>query len=79
VRDICGIRAACGLHPPYASSSQRFIPEWSGRILISSRANQVFFEQSGFESGQAFKGAEYGWTLMHEKLAKVLEAMAAPR
>jgi hypothetical protein len=38
---------------------------------------RVFFEQSGFESGQAFKGAEYGWTLMHGKLAKVLEATAA--
>jgi uncharacterized protein YndB with AHSA1/START domain len=35
---------------------------------------RIRFEHSGFEDGQAFKGAGYGWTLMLGKLTKVLEA-----
>jgi hypothetical protein len=32
----------------------------------------VLFEHTGFEQEQAFKGAEYGWSVMHGKLAKVI-------
>jgi hypothetical protein len=32
----------------------------------------VLFEHTGFEQEQAFKGAEYGWNVMHGKLAKVI-------
>lgn len=38
---------------------------------------RVLFEHSGFEEGLAFKGAGYGWPLMHGKLAKVLDALAS--
>jgi hypothetical protein len=49
------------------------------RLEPEGGGTRVFFEQSGFESERAFKGAEYGWTFMHGKRAKVLQAMAAPR
>lgn len=38
---------------------------------------RVLFEHTGFEQEQAFKGAEYGWTLMHGKLGKLLESAAS--
>jgi Activator of Hsp90 ATPase homolog 1-like protein len=49
------------------------------RLEPRGGGTRVFFEQSGFESEQAFKGAEHGWTLMHGRRAKILQAMAAPR
>jgi len=49
------------------------------RLEPDGSGTRVFFEQSGFENRQAFKGAEYGWTLMLGKLTKVLEATAAQR
>ncbi len=51
----------------------------SYRLEPDGSGTRVFFEQSGFENRQAFKGAEYGWTLMLGKLTKVLEATAAQR
>ena len=48
----------------------------SYRLEPDGSGTRVFFEQSGFENRQAFKGAEYGWTLMLGKLAKALEATA---
>jgi uncharacterized protein YndB with AHSA1/START domain len=42
------------------------------RLEADGAGTRMSFEHSGFESRQAFKGAEYGWTLMHEKLAEVL-------
>jgi uncharacterized protein YndB with AHSA1/START domain len=32
----------------------------------------VVFQHSGFDQGGALKGAEYGWNMMHGKLAKAL-------
>lgn len=46
----------------------------SYRLEPDGAGTRVLFEQSGFEHEQAFKGAEYGWTLMHGKLAELLDA-----
>lgn len=43
------------------------------RLEPDGAGTRVFFEHTGFASEQAFKGAEYGWTLMHRKLAEVLK------
>ncbi len=51
----------------------------SYRLEPEGRGTRVFFEQSGFEKEQAFKGAEYGWTLMLGDLARVLDAKAPLR
>ncbi len=32
----------------------------------------MLFEHTGFEQETALKGAEYGWNMMHGKLAKAL-------
>jgi uncharacterized protein YndB with AHSA1/START domain len=48
----------------------------SYRLEPDGAGTRLFFEHSGFEQEQAFKGAEYGWTMMHGKLTKVLEAVA---
>jgi len=44
----------------------------SYRLERDDSGTRLFFEHSGFTNDQAFKGAEYGWTMMHGKLAKVL-------
>jgi uncharacterized protein YndB with AHSA1/START domain len=50
----------------------------SYRLEPDGNGTRVLFEHSGFEQEPAFKGAEYGWNLMHGKLAKALAA-AAPK
>jgi uncharacterized protein YndB with AHSA1/START domain len=42
------------------------------RLEADGSGTRVFFEQSGFEQEHAHKGAEYGWTFMHGKLAALL-------
>ncbi|MBI4218974.1 MAG: SRPBCC domain-containing protein [Chloroflexi bacterium] len=44
----------------------------SYRLEPDGRGTRFLFEQSGFESQQALKGAEYGWTRMLDQLTKVL-------
>ncbi len=44
----------------------------SYRLEPDGTGTRVIFEHSGFEQEGAFKGAEYGWNLMHGKLAKKL-------
>jgi uncharacterized protein YndB with AHSA1/START domain len=49
----------------------------SYRLEADGTGTRMFFEQTGFEQPYALKGAEYGWTMMHEKLAGLL-AGASP-
>jgi len=42
------------------------------KLEATEEGTKVFFEQSGFEQDQAYKGAEYGWTNMHGKLTTLL-------
>ena len=51
----------------------------SYRLEPDGTGTRLFFEQSGFESPQAFKGAEYGWTFMLGRLGKVLAGTTASR
>ena len=44
----------------------------SYRLEPDGSGTRVLFEHSGFQQGGAFKGTEYGWTVMHGKLAKKL-------
>jgi uncharacterized protein YndB with AHSA1/START domain len=44
----------------------------SYRLEPDGTGTRVLFEHSGFEQQAALKGAEYGWNIMHGKLAKVL-------
>lgn len=44
----------------------------SYRIEPDGTGTRVFFEHSGFDKEQAFKGAQYGWKLMHGKLENLL-------
>jgi uncharacterized protein YndB with AHSA1/START domain len=44
----------------------------SYRLEPDGSGTRVLFEHTGFEQEQAFKGAEYGWNVMHGKLAKVI-------
>ena len=48
----------------------------SYRLEPDGEGTRVLFEHSGFEQTPAFKGSEYGWKVMHGKLAKVLEPAA---
>ena len=48
----------------------------SYRLEPDAEGTRVLFEHSGFEQKQAFKGAEYGWKMMHGKLAHALERAA---
>lgn len=48
----------------------------SYRLEADGTGTRVLFEHSGFEQNQAFKGAEYGWKMMHGKLASVLDPAA---
>jgi len=44
----------------------------SYRLEPDGTGTRVLFEHSGFEQESALKGAEYGWIMMHGKLAKAL-------
>jgi uncharacterized protein YndB with AHSA1/START domain len=44
----------------------------SYRLLPDGTGTRVLFEHSGFEQEAALGGAEFGWTMMHDKLAKTL-------
>jgi uncharacterized protein YndB with AHSA1/START domain len=44
----------------------------SYRLEPDGTGTRVLFEHSGFEQEGALKGAEYGWNLMHGKLAETL-------
>lgn len=44
----------------------------SYRLEPDGTGTRVLFEHSGFEQQGALKGAEYGWNMMHGKLAAVL-------
>ncbi len=44
----------------------------SYRLEPDGTGTHVLFEHSGFEDEGALRGAEYGWTVMHRKLAKAL-------
>lgn len=44
----------------------------SYRLESDGTGTRVLFEHAGFEHDGAFKGAEYGWIAMHNKLAKAL-------
>jgi uncharacterized protein YndB with AHSA1/START domain len=48
----------------------------SYRLEADGTGTRVLFEHAGFERGPALHGAEYGWPMMHGKLAKVLEGAA---
>lgn len=44
----------------------------SYRLERDGTGTRVLFEHSGFEQEAALSGAEYGWNMMHGKLAKAL-------
>ena len=55
------------------SCSSAPIPKFErARLEPDGTGTRVLFEYTGFEQEQAFKGAEYGWNMMHGKLAKTL-------
>ncbi|WP_255215771.1 SRPBCC domain-containing protein [Pseudenhygromyxa sp. WMMC2535] len=43
------------------------------RLEAEGAGTRVRFEHAGFEQSQAFKGAAYGWKLMHGALETILE------
>lgn len=43
------------------------------RLEADGAGTRVTFEHAGFDQKQAFKGAEYGWAMMHGELEKLLE------
>lgn len=43
------------------------------RLEADGAGTRVLFEHTGFEQLPAFRGAEYGWQMMHGQLATVLE------
>jgi uncharacterized protein YndB with AHSA1/START domain len=49
----------------------------SYRLEADGAGTRVLFEHAGFREDSAFHGAEFGWKLMHGKLAKALERAAA--
>jgi uncharacterized protein YndB with AHSA1/START domain len=56
----------------------------SYRLEADGGGTRVFFEQSGFDlaqpwGGNALRGAEYGWTMMFERLSGVVAGFAARR
>ena len=42
------------------------------RLEAEGSGTKVYFEQSGFEQENAYKGAGYGWNLMHGALTALL-------
>lgn len=42
------------------------------RLEPEGAGTKVFFTHAGFERPQAFGGAQYGWKIMHDKLAALL-------
>ncbi len=68
----------CGLCPPTELSFTWVVDDFlntrvSYRLEADGSGTRVLFEHSGFDQKQAFKGAEYGWTMMHGQLEKILE------
>ena len=51
----------------------------SYRIEPDGTGTRVIFEHSGFDKEQAFKGAQYGWKLMHGKLENLLSQQRSPQ
>jgi uncharacterized protein YndB with AHSA1/START domain len=51
----------------------------SYRLEPYGTGTRVLFEHTGFEQEQAFGGAEYGWNVMHAKLAKLIEQRSLHR
>ncbi|HKP94183.1 MAG TPA: SRPBCC domain-containing protein [Fibrobacteria bacterium] len=47
------------------------------RLEADGKGTKVFFEQSGFERENAYRGAGYGWNQMHGKLADLLARISA--
>ncbi len=45
----------------------------SYRLEAEGTGTRVLFEHSGFEQKRALGGAEYGWTMMHGQLERILE------
>lgn len=45
----------------------------SYRLEADGAGTRVLFEHTGFEQKPAFKGAEYGWNMMHGQLEELLE------
>jgi uncharacterized protein YndB with AHSA1/START domain len=53
--------------------------QMSYRLEPDGTGTRVLFEHTGFEEEQAAGGAEYGWKMMHAKLAKLLEQRSVHR
>jgi uncharacterized protein YndB with AHSA1/START domain len=51
----------------------------SYRLEPKGTGTRVLFEHSGFEQQGALEGAEYGWNMMHGKLAKALAQQRSSR
>jgi uncharacterized protein YndB with AHSA1/START domain len=51
----------------------------SYRLESDGEGTRVLFEHSGFTEDAAHQGAEYGWKMMHGKLAKLLDQQWSPR
>ena len=51
----------------------------SYRLEPDGSGTRVLFEHSGFEQEGALEGAEYGWNMMHGKLAKALAQQRSSR
>jgi uncharacterized protein YndB with AHSA1/START domain len=51
----------------------------SYRLEPDGTGTRVLFEHSGFEQQGALEGAEYGWSMMHGKLAKALAQQRSSR
>lgn len=47
------------------------------RLEPDGAGTRVFFEHSGFEAGNAYHGAGYGWDRMHGKLSTLLAKASA--
>jgi uncharacterized protein YndB with AHSA1/START domain len=70
--------------PPSELSFTWVVGEWlnthvSYRLEPDGTGTRVLFEHSGFEQEGALAGAEYGWNLMHGKLAKALGQQRSSR
>lgn len=51
----------------------------SYRLEPNGTGTRVLFEHSGFEQQGALEGTEYGWNVMHGKLAKALAQQRSSR
>ena len=51
----------------------------SYRLEVDGAGTRVMFEHTGFEQGNALKGAEYGWKMMHGQLEEILDKESEQR